>query len=109
MFAKNAQFHTFPASLSSAYSCFLTSSVTKCPDEGAMSSAAGQDSINNEKQDQNTPTKLIFTVDDYGNMTDTTEYVTGWRLVAVAGALVMSIFLVCLPHFERRVTGKEQC
>ena len=69
-----------------------------------MSSCAGQDEVDTEKEVQNTTTDRspVAAVDDNGNIDDTptvmTEYVTGGRLVAVTVALVLSIFLVWLPH-----------
>ena len=69
-----------------------------------MSSCAGQDEVDTEKEVQNTTTdrSLVAVVDDNGNIDDTptviTDYVTGGRLVAVTVALVLSIFLVWLPH-----------
>lgn len=77
-----------------------------------MSSSAGQAGVSNETTDQNPASTPCVTIDDNDNMddfsTDTTHYVTGWRLVAVIGALVMSIFLVWLPHLERRLAKQEQ-
>ncbi len=82
-----------------------TCSVTERPDEGVMSSCAGQDAVDHKRETQNTTSSPVAAVDSDGNidddLNDMTEYVTGWRLVAVAIALVMSIFLVWLPRLER--------
>ena len=73
-----------------------------------MSSCAGQDEVDHKRETQNTTSSPVAAVDSDGNidddLNDMTEYVTGWRLVAVAIALVMSIFLVWLPRLERCIT-----
>ena len=90
---------------------FLISSncpVTERPDEGVMSSCAGQDEVDHKRETQKAISSPVPAGDNDGFIedgpNDMTEYVTGWRLAAVATALVMSIFLVWLPHLERNIT-----
>ena len=70
-----------------------------------MSSCAGQDEVDHKRETQNTISSPVAAVDNDENidddLNDITEYITGWRLVAVAIALVLSIFLVCLLRLER--------
>ena len=73
-----------------------------------MSSCAGQDEVDHKKETQNTASSPVAAVDNDGlvgdDLNDITEYITGWRLVAVAIALVLSIFLVWLLRLERYIT-----
>ena len=69
-----------------------------------MSSSTGQDEEDHKRETENNTNSPVAAVDSDGNvddgLNDTTEYVTGWRLVAIAIALVMSIFLVWLLRLE---------
>ncbi len=73
-----------------------------------MSSCAGQDESDRKRETQKSISSPVAAVDDHGNIddgpNDMTEYLVGWRLVAVAIALVMSIFLVWLLRLERCIT-----
>ena len=76
-----------------------------------MSSRAGQDAVDNEKEHQTVPTSPNVKVDGNTDMndvsTDATGFATGWRLVATVSALVMSIFLVWLPHLCHLIVRRE--
>lgn len=76
-----------------------------------MPPSAGQDGVDYEKETQHTTTSPVVKIDDNANMddvsTDATDFATGWRLVAIASALVMSIFLVWLPHLCHLVIRRE--
>ena len=78
-----------------------------------MSSTTGQNGVDEEQEVQKTTASLAAAANDNDNSNDvlasTTEYVTGWRLVAIAIALVMSIFLVWEPLDRYCAYGERTC